>query len=184
MISMYMTAAAVIFGGITNMIFCKTSFYRKHRSPLDGGKCLKDGRRLFGDNKTVIGFITMIVFTAFFQIIFGLLDIKAGLSEMYRVHENTFLFNAAAGALLGFSYMICELPNSFIKRRMGIEAGSTNSGINFIMDQADSMIGMALVIYLLSDITVFRAVQYVLLGSVTHVAVNLVLKFFKIRRSI
>lgn len=184
MLRMYMTAASVILGGIANMIFCRTSFYRKHRSPVDGGRCLRDGKRIFGDNKTVIGFISMIVFTSAFQILSGLADLKLSLSELYRIHENTLLFNAAAGALLGFSYMICELPNSFVKRRLGIEAGSTNRGINFIMDQADSMTGMAAVLYFISDITLLRAVQYILLGSVTHVAVNLMLKFFKIRRSI
>lgn len=184
MLAMYFSTMPVILGGISNMIFCKTSLYKKYRKPIDRGKVLKDGNRLFGDNKTGIGFFSMIVFTIIYQIVFGYLDTRAGISELYLVHENTLLFNVIVGFLFGFAYMICELPNSFLKRRLGIDAGNTNRGVLFLLDQIDSMVGIATVILVVSDITYIRALEYVALGGITHIAVNLLLKLFKIRKNI
>jgi hypothetical protein len=49
---MYITMMPVILAGIFNMIFVKTGFYKKRRTPIDGGHVYRDGKRIFGDNKT------------------------------------------------------------------------------------------------------------------------------------
>ena len=63
--NMYLTMFPVAVGGILNMIFTKTKFYNKHKYPIDHNKTLKDNKRIFGDNKTYIGFISMINFCIF-----------------------------------------------------------------------------------------------------------------------
>ena len=60
-ISMYITLAPVIFTGILNMVFCTTSLCKGINKPLDGGKNFIDGKRIFGDNKTIKGLVGYMV---------------------------------------------------------------------------------------------------------------------------
>ena len=89
---------------------------------------------------------------------------------------------------MGLAYMIFELPNSFIKRRIDIPDGKTVKGfrgtIFFIVDQIDSMLGVMLVLKLLSNITLFQYIHYVMLGGLTHIAINIILYKLKIRRNL
>lgn len=188
---MYFTMLPLMLGGVANMIFTKTAWYRRYRSPIDGGKCCKDGKRLFGDNKTWIGFFSMIVFCIILQLLFGLLCRAGGLEahcDYYRIHANTVSYNLLLGFLTGFIYMLSELPNSFVKRRLNIADGKTDKGgkgaLFFVIDQIDSLLGVMLLVYLFSDITFERYCLYVLLGGITHIAINAVLYGMKVRKNV
>lgn len=157
---------------------------------MDRGRVLKDGKRIFGDNKTWIGFFGMIVFAAFSQIIWGLLC-KTGLGKwnyIYEYHENTIIFNFFIGTLFGLAYMLCELPNSFVKRRLNIPDGKTVTGVIgkcfFIIDQTDSLFGVGLVLAFLYPMPVWQYFLYILLGAFTHLSVNFILYKVKIRRNL
>lgn len=173
------------------MIFTKTSFYKKYKKPIDKGRVLKDGKRIFGDNKTWVGFISMIIFCIIFQLIWGILTLYTSLktrNEMYVVFDNTLLFNILSGFLFGLAYMVCELPNSFIKRRLNIESGKTDKGLKgivfFVIDQIDSLIGVFLVLMLLNRMTFLHFLLYLFVGAITHILVNLVLFKLKVRRNL
>lgn len=189
--NMYITMLPVILGGIFNMIFTKTAFYRSRRVPMDHGKTWRDGKRIFGDNKTFIGFFSMIFFTMLAQVLWGACcswwNIN-GWNELYLFHSNTFVFNVLAGLLFGFAYAIFELPNSFLKRRVDIQPGKTNSGgigaFFFVLDQIDSLLGVMLGLVFLSHISFWKYLAYILLGAVTHVSVNLVLYKLHIRKNL
>ena len=124
---MYATLMPVVIAGAANMLFTKTRLYRETCVPIDGGKCCADGKRIFGDNKTWAGFFGMIAANCIAQILWGLLSLHSealgGANELYRFCGNTLLFNAAAGALFGLVYVLFELPNSFLKRRLDIQPG-------------------------------------------------------------
>ena len=91
----------------------------------------------------------MIVWGALAQILWGLLLKSISTLEklhlVYAFYENTVLFNLVLGALLGLAYVLFELPNSFIKRRLEIREGKTAENgwkWTFIwIDQIDSLIG-------------------------------------------
>ena len=169
------------------MLFTKTKLYKKYKYPIDGYKTLKDGNRIFGDNKTYIGFVSMVIFTTLFQIIMGFICNHFNLIEchdLYRTNENTISFNILFGFLTGFIYMISELPNSFIKRRFNIQPGKTKNILSFLVDQFDSIIGVMLLLYIFSDISFIKYIIYVLVGGFTHVAINLVLYLTKVRKNI
>lgn len=190
-LDMYVTAFPVILSGILNMVFTRTGFYRRHRTPIDRGRCLRDGRRLLGDNKTWAGFFAMIAFCTAIQPVFGLFLRRTGLeahNELYRIHTNRFAYNVWIGFLFGLAYMLLELPNSFVKRRLGIEPGKTRrSGIGavfFVIDQIDSLIGVMAVIYAFSDISFGKYLGYIALGGMTHIGINLVLFKIRIRRNL
>lgn len=186
---MYLTMWPLIAGGIANMLFTKTGLYKKYKTPIDGGRCWKDGQRIFGDNKTWIGFASMIAFCAVFQILCGLLCNQLswnGMNDLYRKLPNTVGYNALFGSVVGFVYMLCELPNSFLKRRLRIEPGRTGKGpvgiLFFLIDQIDSLVGVMLVLLLVANISVAKYFAYVLVGALTHIGVNLLLLITKVRK--
>ena len=190
-LDLYITMLPLILGGIANMIFVKTPIYKRYKKPLDCNKNWKDGKRIFGDNKTVIGFISMIVFCMVFQVIWGCIGELCQLNnrnDLYLVYPNTIGLNLISGFLFGFAYMLFELPNSFIKRRLDIIPGKTDKGIKgvvfFVIDQIDSLIGVFLVLMALSEISFERYLLYILVGGLTHISVNLVLWLSGIRRNL
>ncbi len=188
-LKMYITMVPVILAGILNMLFVKTPLYSRAKRPIDGGKTLRDGKRLFGGNKTWAGFFGMTAANALTQLLWG--SVCLNMPEMcplYTRFENTPLFNLAAGAATGFAYVLFELPNSFVKRRLDIPEGKTVGGVKgrvfFIVDQVDSLFGVAAVYALLFPVSVRQYFLYILLGAVTHIAVNSLLYALKIRKNL
>ncbi|MBR6404664.1 MAG: CDP-archaeol synthase [Lachnospiraceae bacterium] len=189
-LTMLLTMSPVVLGAAANMLFTKTAFFRARRSPIDGGKKL-GSERIFGDSKTWIGFISYIVFCTAAHLLVGLLcrafEIDSW-NQMYSLHRNTTLYNILVGALFGLAYALFELPNSFLKRRFHISPSGHAKGwkgvVFFILDQIDSLVGCAIVIWILTDAGFFRLVQYVLLGALVHVLVNLLLMAAHARKSL
>lgn len=189
-LSMLLTMSPVVFGAAANMLFTKTSFFRKHRRPIDGGKML-GSERIFGDNKTWIGFLSYIICCTLAHLLVGLLCRAFGIdsqNQMYSLCENTVPYNLLAGALFGLSYALFELPNSFLKRRLRIPPSGHAKGLKgvffFILDQIDSLIGCAIVIGILTDAGFLKLLQYVILGALVHVLVNSLLLLLHARKSL
>ena len=63
---MYVTLFPVILAGIANMAWCKSGILARTKRPIDGGRCLSDGQRIFGDNKTWKGVIGYILFVGIY----------------------------------------------------------------------------------------------------------------------
>lgn len=188
-LKMYITMLPVIVAGILNMLFVKTPLYKRINRPIDGGAALRDGKRVFGDNKTWAGFWGMIVFGAAAQTLWGLVCLSfPELCPLYSRFGNTLPFNLAAGAAMGFAYVLFELPNSFVKRRFDIPSGKTVRGVKgavfFVVDQVDSLFGVAAVFALLFPMTVWEYFAYILLGAGTHIAVNSILYAARIRKNL
>ena len=162
----YFLILPVILGGILNMVFVKLPVLKSWQIPIDGGKKLKDGKRIFGDNKTWKGFFGMIVLTA--------------LSAWLFWHD-TFRYSYLCGAWLGFAYVLFELPNSFIKRRIGIQHGKNGGIIQTFFDQADSVIGCVLFMPLFYHLTLLEAVGILVIATATHYFFNVLLFFMKLR---
>lgn len=182
--TMYITMSSVIFGGIANMLFCKMSFYKNHNFPIDFYKKYKN-KRIFGENKTWIGFGGMVFFCMIGQLLSGsLCQIFQLENQLYDHHPNTVGWNLALGTIFGFLYMLFELPNSFIKRRWDIKPGETTHPFFFVFDQIDSLIGVMLVLFFTSDITFAGYLCYVGLGGLTHILVNLILYKLRVRKKL
>lgn len=86
-------------------------------TPVDFGRCAKDGRRILGDGKTWRGLIGGIIV----GIIFGLVQIF--LVDCFQLdflpkHTLVTICSLAAGALLG------DMIKSYFKRRMGKDRGA------------------------------------------------------------
>ena len=102
-------------------------------------------------------------------------------------YTNTFFYNVLIGTLLGLAYSLFELPNSFIKRRIGIAPGKTTSGLKKIffifLDQADSIFGCCLVVCVFFNLSLKFYFLYVIVGAITHIVINILLYLFKLRKN-
>lgn len=90
--------------------------------PLDGARTFA-GKRIFGNNKTVFGSLSMLFFAAVIGWAQG---------------------SICAGLGMGIATLIGGLLNSFIKRRMGIPEGRNL----FFMDQVDYALAVLVYLYL------------------------------------
>jgi CDP-diacylglycerol--serine O-phosphatidyltransferase len=90
---------------------------------------------LFGKNKTWRGFVVVPFLNAFFLLLVNLFLPLFSIGEALKL-----------GFLIGLTYMIMELPNSWIKRQSGIPSGqkaSKNAWAFMLMDKMDSSLGVA-----------------------------------------
>ncbi len=190
-IFMFITLMPAILAGIATMIWCKLSILKFLNKPIDGGKYLRDGKRIFGDNKTWKGLCGYIVINILFFLLWGFLSQRSEYLQLHNYfyidYKNTPSYNLLLGVLSGLGYSLFELPNSFLKRRLDIRPGKTISGgwkVFFVfLDQADSVFGCALVVWLFYDIGLLTYIEFILVGAVTHIILNMLLYFLHLRKN-
>ena len=190
-IRMYVSLAPCIFSGILNMAWCRLPVLPSLAKPIDSYKVMADSRRVFGDNKTWKGFWGYVLWNCLFTVLWGIICAHSlylsSRNYLYANFQNTIAYNAAAGICLGLAYSLFELPNSFIKRRLGIEPGRTSGGAAkvffVIMDQADSIFGCVLVLSIVYKMSLPYYFLYVAVGSLTHIIINMLLYLFKLRKN-
>ena len=188
---MYITLLPVIVAGSLNMVWCKLHLIKFLERPIDNNRILRDGKRLFGDNKTWKGLAGMAILGILCTVLWGLIGEKSAyLSQhnyLYFKYVNTVPYNILMGLLLGLGYALFELPNSFIKRRMNIQPGKSNKNLQGVItvffDQADSVIGCVLVLCLVYRMSVPLFIAYIFLGALTHIVLNMLLYFLKLRKN-
>ena len=189
-IKMYMTLLGPILAGVVNSIFCKLNIFKSLKKPLDFNKKIK-GKRIFGDNKTWKGLLGYIFFNIIFMVLVGIIYKALNIEHLnffYINHKNTLTYNILVGALLGLFYALFELPNSFMKRRLDIKPGKTIKGPKkyffIFLDQADSVFGVALVVWMFYPIGIKVYLLYILVGAVTHLVINMLLYLLHLRKNL
>jgi CDP-diglyceride synthetase len=152
--------------------------------PIDGGRRWR-GRPLLGRNKTWRGFIVMPAAAAI--TISAQRAIAARSSSLAALLPLRHYAPPAwvLGGILGAAYVVAELPNSFVKRWLGIAPGTSASRARvaqYLIDQVDSVIGCAVAIRAFYRIDALDAAASALLGALFHVAVERVMRLLP-RRS-
>ena len=159
----------VLLSGLTFIVLLKI-FEREMLSfPLDLGVKFKN-KRIFGKNKTIKGPIVMSLFTG----LYGWLLIKI-LPEFTLTLSNLTVFYYYF--LIGLSYSLGELPNSFIKRQLSIPPGGASKKkveacFFRILDIVDSLIFCGIAYYCLFKFPIGIIFRAILLGSIFHLATD------------
>ena len=131
-------AAPVIFGGGT---------------PVDFGRTLPDGGRVFGSHKTFRGLISGICV----GLIIGLVG-----SYLFATNLLTISLAASTGALIG------DLVGAFLKRRLKIEPG----GALPIVDQLDFVLGAILLVSVVQPVSLTVVLIMLLVTPPIHFLTN------------
>ncbi len=187
-------AIPVAVCGILHMVVVKARLLALLARPIDGGATL-GGLPVFGPNKTWRGVVVMILGSALLGGLQGALGgdwaARSGVAAMdfsAAAGGSVVLGYAAVNAIFGVGYVLGELPNSFLKRRLEITAGRTGAGLVggffFLLDQADSVIA-ALVLGALVYPLPWRLV-WVGVGCLTglHLFLNAALYLGKVRKNL
>jgi len=158
--------------GIAHVLWLRSSFATRFCRPVDLG-CTLRGRRLFGDNKRWRGFLVLPVAAA---TSFAALGSARGSMPQWLAH-GMWPLHATQYALLGFAaglaFMLAELPNSFLKRQLGIDPGERARQrvlrVTFLLaDRLDSLLGMLIAVSLLVPLPALTWIWMLLVAPTVH----------------
>ena len=143
--------------------------------PIDGNKTFR-GRRIFGDHKTLRGFVIGIDAALICACIQYLLDERGIIAFPHLVGAGQFLLY---GFLCGFGSLVGDAVESFVKRQVGIKSGHP-----FLpFDQIDYMIGFLLCTSFLISWNSKEALFFLLCGLVINPIVNVCSYFLGIKKT-
>jgi CDP-2,3-bis-(O-geranylgeranyl)-sn-glycerol synthase len=163
--------AALTMAGVAQTAWFRSAWSHRFLLPLDGGRQFR-GRRIFGANKTLRGFMVMVPATAAAFATLAMLLGPRGIE-----HSGLWPLSLSGywllGAVAGFGFMAGELPNSFVKRRLGIGDGRAAvrgpaQVAQFLADRLDSGIGMLVAMTFVVPVPALAWVYVLGLGMLVH----------------
>lgn len=158
----------LIMSNIVHMLVVKKDLFKGLNIPI--------WEKGFGKNKTWRGIIALMILNAFFEIV------------CVNIFGIEIEYPALLGAILGLTYAISELPNSFVKRKLGIAPGSGGGNskykyLFYVIDKSDSAIGVTIVYVLIRSLTLKIGVILFVVNSLAHTIVAIILVQLKIKSS-
>ena len=173
--------APVLAAGLVHVAVLKTGALGRLARPIDGGRTL-GGRPLLGPSKTWRGILLMPAVTA--------LAVSLTVTLARRLPPDLSPFSDRRvrpwllGTVLGLGYCAGELPNSFVKRRLGIPPGGSAKRLRWLqytVDQTDSVVGCLVALRLVYRPRRPELVMAAVLGTGAHVLVDLLMRSIGLR---
>lgn len=162
----------IFFAGTTFIIILKANMLDFLSYPIDLGLKFR-GKRVFGKNKTLRGPLVMSFFTTIYGwIINYLFNNPLNLDTREII---TIFF------LIGISYSLGELPNSFVKRQLNIPPGKTSKNIFIIIDTFDSLFACGIIYFLLFKLPLTIVLSALLIGGFLHLATDKLMVVLKLK---
>jgi CDP-2,3-bis-(O-geranylgeranyl)-sn-glycerol synthase len=144
------------------------------KKPLDLGSTFR-GKRVFGDHKTWRGFAINVLFCVIGTSIQAWLQIASYIPSwlpLLDYNERGYQL----GLLVGMGMTAGALPNSFLKRQMGISAGKQGSGFMavpfFLLDQIDLVVGIWIFTFFLVKPSFALILWSFAVASILHIMVS------------
>jgi phosphatidylserine synthase len=155
----------VVIGGVLHMVVVKRNYLSACVVPINQG--------WFGANKTWRGFIVVPLLTALGGLC--MMPLEWLLVQAIGISLLSEWNLAFLGFIAGVGYVLAELPNSFFKRRMGIQAGEVPKHKKYwfiALDQLDSALGVAIAYWLVLGISFETAWVYIISFPITALLVK------------
>jgi hypothetical protein len=172
-------APVLLAGTVEGVVIVEDWLPRLRAIPLDCGMSMR-GQRVFGTNKTLRGAVVMIVGTATFA---GLLYALAAPFEPTPAYGWI-----GFGSLMGLAYVVAELPNSFVKRQLGIAPGATTERrwrvVQYVVDQGDSVVGVVAMLALVTDLPPVDLLGVLVVGVIVHAVFDAVRQRMGAKRTV
>lgn len=167
---------AFVLAGMAQTAWFAAPLSRRFSFPIDGGATFR-AARVFGEHKTLRGFVVMVPAAA---VSFAVLAAAIGDPGQAGLWPLTVAGYAGLGACAGFGFMAGELPNSFLKRQLGIRPGECPrnrfaAALQFVADRIDSGIGMLLAVSLIVTTPALTWLLVLLVGPSIHWAFSIVM---------
>ena len=158
--------------GIAHVLWLRTRLSKRFGWPVDAGLTCR-GRRLFGDNKRVCGFMVLPPAAALCFMALGFLRETFSSEVAEALWPLSALQYAGLGFVCGVAFMLAELPNSFLKRQLGIAPGQSSEQpalrlMVLVLDRLDSVIGVLLALSVLVPVPIATWFWVLLAGPFVH----------------
>ena len=164
---------------IANMMPVFFSHLRMGRildGPIDLGRKYK-GVRIFGDHKTVKGFLFGTLFGVLTCLVqFWIFD--AGYLQDLSVINYTYYGAVAMGGLLGLGALVGDSVESFFKRRIGVAAGGSWP----VFDQIDFILGAVVFVSIVIEFPLDILIAILVVSPILPVLANIIAYFLKIKK--
>ena len=165
-------ALAMSTAGIAHVAWMRSALARTLAQPIDLGRTWR-GKRIFGPNKTVRGFVVMpaAAAVAFWAWWAARRQLPAWLGQgIWQLGAAHYL---ALGFSCGLALMLAELANSFVKRRLDIAPGWPAESprlraVFFVADRCDSVLGVLVAASLLVPVPVATWIAILVVGPCLH----------------
>lgn len=180
----------LVITNVAHMILVKRNGWSVLVKPINA--------QAFGNNKTWRG----LVFISFVNaIVFCLINWPGGIllsqlgphycdalkPDLNSLHGWEYIaLKFSIGWVYGLAYVLFELPNSWLKRRMGIPAGGSPNrfkGVFTLLDKTDSALGVSLVFCVLRDFSWGDTALFFITASGLHFLFSWILYFRKIKKA-
>jgi hypothetical protein len=139
--ALYLFSPLLVAAGLAGLVM-RQDRLRFANHPFDGGAMLC-GKRLLGDGKTWRGALLAITGSCLGTVVQR--AAADAVPDTLQVVEYASIDVLAFGTALGLGAVLGELPNSFVKRRLGIARGETAQGplalVFYVWDQIDTLLG-------------------------------------------
>ncbi len=173
----YMIGALLplVITNIAHMILVKRNAWSILAIPIQ--------EKAFGANKTWRGVVFISTVNAGLYLLINHPD---GVLMAFLNQKQNLLQLLFTGWIFGIAYVLFELPNSFIKRRMGIEPGASAihyKGLFTLLDKTDSALGVSLVFYFIHYVSSLDAIFFFLIASGLHFLFSWILYLRNIKKS-
>lgn len=170
-LAVFILAAMGVAGGV-HVLWLHWARSDMLLAPIDFGAEFR-GRRVFGDNKRLRGFVALPLAAAcVFAAVAEYRDLLPGSFTDGLWPLSTLQF-AGIGLAAGFAFVLAELPNSFLKRQLGVPPGKVPEQgwqriLCLLLDRFDSTLGVLVVLSLLAPVPAMTWLWVLLAGPGLH----------------
>jgi len=174
----------VLAAGIIHVAILRLDALRSLDIPLDAARTWR-GRPLLGRNKTWRGVVVMSLASALVMHAQAALARRSPAVARITAVDFARVNPLAGGAIYGLGYVIGELPNSFVKRQLGIGPGVRSdrwARLQYVTDQLDSVVGCLLALRTFHRPTRGEFIGALALGAGLHVAIDASLYLIGVKR--
>jgi len=149
----------IIFAASLHGIVMKFELLHWLKKPMDMGVTFR-GKHLFGPNKTWRGIIVSTFGTVVFSYFISYLYLNSEVFKSMSIVDFNRVNPLHLGLALGIGMILGELPNSFLKRQIGISSGKQGSGFSGILfrifDQVDLLLGIWVLLLFVPGFSVLK----------------------------
>jgi CDP-2,3-bis-(O-geranylgeranyl)-sn-glycerol synthase len=163
---------AMSIAGTLHVLWLRSLLSQRFMWPVDCGLMFR-GRRLFGANKRLRGFMVQPpASAASFALVAALRDTMPAFISGGLWPLSTFQY-AGLGLACGGAFMLAELPNSFCKRQLDIAPGHAPvrrwlRWVVLVVDRLDSVLGVLVICSLLVPVPAATWLLVLIFGAVMH----------------
>jgi len=171
----------ITFAGLLLIMCMRKGWLEKLDVPLDGGLKL-GGEPLIGKSKSLRSLILYLVVATLVTL---LLHSSAQVSDLVAP---VFLTNPfVLGPAITLSYLLGEIVNSFIKRRLGIAASGKalsrwGSRVQSIFDNLDGIISSGLLFIFIYQVSAETLITAFALSVLIHLGTDLLMRKLQLKR--